>query len=150
MQRARGQQYAVASTKHPTGFGPQAKLCEQTVCCICWAINVITRRSPRAFDHRVMQGYDWSRLPLIADFGDVRVLGKSVPHHEPMRGWSCKSGDEDTLPMCDAHHTEGWEVVRHREPPGPTSGLNIYRYVGIDWRAVRDEMRRRVARETTT
>ena len=133
--------------KGPTGqkstvpeFGPQAELCRRTTCCCCHAAEVI-RSAGNAWDPSVMRGYDWSLLPTLT----AGAIGEHVthPHHEPPRGLSKKSNDHDTVPLCARHHTQGWSVSRHtdahnREP------RRFWAYFGVDWRAVRDEMRQRV------
>lgn len=75
---------------------------------------------------------DWTRLPTC----DVRV---SDPHHEPE---GIRGDDDDTIPLCRAHHTGSDSAGFLRRHPG--SARRFWAQVGIDWTEVRDEMRRRV------
>jgi hypothetical protein len=59
--------------------------------------------------------------------------GRSDPHHEPPRS---RGGlDADCVPLCRHHHDR-----RHQDGP-----LRFWQRAGVHWRAVRDDMRRRVA-----
>lgn len=111
-------------------FGPQSDLCRETECAACWAMRMAALGMP----------LDWRFLP-------AKQPGTIVaPHHEPPRGLSCRSTDADTLPLCLAHHTGPFAfAVRHGDrfnynPDGFYAAVHI-----PDYRAVRDEMRRRTA-----
>ena len=59
------------------------------------------------------------------------ICGKpSVCHHEPLngRGTSSKGPDNESLPLCDKHHTTG---IPNRHMTGRKT---FYEYYGIDWR----------------
>lgn len=55
---------------------------------------------------------------------------KSVAHHEPLkgRGISSKGPDNETLPLCNEHHTTG---TPNRHMAGRKT---FYEYFVIDWR----------------
>jgi len=122
-------------------FGPQADLCRITMCCVCHAIEVIRAHSS-AWDPYVMKDYDWAKLPTLAEGAN----GEQVidPHHEPRRGTALRSDDSDTIPVCRTHHTGTWTRRRHT-PLYDRAPELFWEFFGIDWVAVRDEMRRRVA-----
>lgn len=62
-----------------------------------------------------------------------RVAPLSEPHHHPPR--SRGGTDRDTVPLCTFHHRQSHDM-------GQDSFWAAYK---TDWRAVRDEMRMRVA-----
>lgn len=138
-----------AKRRRAKEFGAQSALCKQTTCCACWAMEVIRDHAhglaacPK-WDPSVMRDYDWSLLPALFDDGcGTQVID---PHHEPPRGTTRASDDHDTIPLCRTHHTGGWDVVRHRlGMADKVARARFYGFLGIDWEAVRDEMRRRVA-----
>ena len=116
----------------PVRFGPQAELCRNTMCCVCWALKLISGGHVEVMEHGAWI-IDWTRLPTVP-------RGMSDPHHEPE---GPKSDDDDTLPLCRAHHTGPAFAVRHILGP-----KRFWDTVSIRWEAVRDEMRRRLEQGT--
>lgn len=108
----------------PEKFGPQADLCRRTECAMCWWLHRV-KDQPRRF---TLEG-----IPAYAASTDPKPMGgwKTRAHHEPPR--SLGGTDEDTVPLCDKHHTR-----RHATTPQVFWGF-------CDWTKVRDEMRRRAA-----
>ena len=122
-------------------FGPQAELCRRTTCCCCHATAVIRAAPGEYWDHTTMRDYDWALLPALYDDGEgTQVIH---PHHEPPRGLALKSTDTDTVPLCFRHHTGGYETSRHSDLHNRFPA-KFWGFFGIEWVAVRDEMRRRV------
>lgn len=115
----------------PVAFGPQAELCRKTMCCACWVIERHGTLLAGAIEH------DWTRLP--AGIPPLHYWQRVEAHHEPPRGRALASDDDDTIPLCHHHHQAG-AFSRHN-----VGARVFYRHFGIDWKAVRDEMRRRVS-----
>ncbi len=119
-------------------FGPQAALCRRTECAACFAVQAWRTGWPRTLALR------WERLVTHDD------TGHSEAHHEPHRSTRGDSLDRDTIPLCAAHHRTGnGDCVRHLLRSDATDSRRFYSLLPFDWRAVRDEMRRRTALEAT-
>jgi hypothetical protein len=103
-------------------FGSQAELCRKTGCCVCTAILSVckTRGEVMAEAKRL-------------DAAGCRPLSARA-HHEPPRGRDNNSGDENTVPLCDGHHTE-----RHNMPAADFWG----RY-GLDPEQIKARLRAQV------
>jgi len=98
------------------------------MCCVCWSIHM-TRAYEVAMIGRIWQ-LDWTELPTV-------TATISVAHHEPE---GVHGDDDDTIPLCEHHHTGPAFVSRH-----PGNAAAFWWYYRIDWEEVRDEMRRRVS-----
>ena len=127
----RGEPVRLEDVREPgVAFGPQAELCRDTLCCVCFSLWW-----RRVYGSRPIK---WTALPTVEHDGQ-----RSEAHHEPPRSLRADSDDDDTIPLCSAHHTGGF-VARHASQWSAKMGEAFWRHFGVRWQAVRDEMRRRV------
>lgn len=140
----RGGGYATEVREDVPAVGPQAELCRRTMCCICWALEQMTKgRDRRWHPMPPPGGYDWTKLPVLYERKGLAVLAKPTrAHHEPFL--SQGGDDRRTMPMCDDHHNLGRFGARARHAFG--SADEYFGYYAINPADVTAEMERRVAR----
>ncbi len=113
---------ASAKARREAVEGPQWRLCHRTACVVKFAYHWRELYGDREID--------WSQLPMLEE-GEEPSEG----HHEPTRARGGK--DEDTLPLSAKWH-------RHSKySRGNMPCEAFWAHHEIDWRAARDEMRRR-------
>jgi hypothetical protein len=108
-------------------FADQADLCRKTACCVCTAILGCCKTRDEKMDRA-----------RELDRGGFRPW-HSAPHHEPPIGRTNKAVDADTVPLCDAHHTE-----RHSMPAADFWGRH-----GLDVEQIKARLRAQVEASRT-